>query len=57
VADKFCLPSCAEHHRRQHSEGWATFCKRLGVSKEVLLDGAAQFWRSWPDRHKWEITG
>ena len=56
VADSFCLPCCSGHHGRQHTRGWATFCKELGVTKEALLDAADRLWRAWPGRAKWEAN-
>lgn len=54
VSDRHSIPSCAVHHTWQHLWGWDTFCRRMGVTKEVLLDGAAQFWSAWPGRIAWE---
>lgn len=56
VADKFSLPACSGHHSRQHTKGWATFLRELGLTKEALLDAAARLWRAWPDRAKWEAN-
>ena len=56
VADKFALPCCSGHHRLQHTKGWATFLKMIGVTKEALLDAAGRFWRAWPGRAKWEAA-
>lgn len=54
VADKYAAPSCAGHHRRQHTKGWTTFLREVGMTKEDLLDGAGVFWLMWPGRPKWE---
>ena len=54
VADSYCLPACTVHHRLQHDKGWDTFCKLMGVTKQMLLDGAARLWRAWPGRVAWE---
>lgn len=54
VADRFCLPMCAKHHRRQHEMGWKSFMAAMGAREVVLLDAAASYWRSWPGRIAWE---
>jgi hypothetical protein len=56
VADKFALPCCSGHHLRQHTKGWATFLKEIGVNKEALLSAADRFWKAWPGRPKWEAA-
>jgi hypothetical protein len=53
VADCYSVPSCSGHHRRQHTRGWVTFLKEMGVSKEALLEAAGRFWRAWPGRVRW----
>jgi hypothetical protein len=54
VADRYCVPSCALHHRRQHTQGWVTFLRAVNFTKEDMLDGADILWRLWPGRLKWE---
>lgn len=54
VADRYAIPMCSAHHRRQHQIGWDTFCREMGVTKERLLVGAAMLWNLWPGRGKWE---
>ena len=54
VADRYSVPACSNHHRRQHNKGWATFRREVGFAVEDLLDGAEVFWRLWPGRLKWE---
>jgi hypothetical protein len=54
VADSFCLPSCSGHHSRQHTRGWATFIREMGVSKEARFEAADRLWRTWPGRVAWE---
>jgi hypothetical protein len=54
VADRYAVPACGFHHRRQHTRGWISFCREAGMSKEALLRGAAVFWHSWPGRIAWE---
>lgn len=54
VSDRFAVPACAGHHRRQHTKGWATFLKELGLGRESLLDAAAFLWGRWPGRANWE---
>lgn len=56
VADRYALPCCSTHHRRQHTVGWVTFLKSIGTTKEALLDAAGRFWRAWPGRSKWEAS-
>jgi hypothetical protein len=56
VADRFAVPACAGHHRRQHTKGWATFLREIGVNKEALLRAAETLWRAWPGRVKWEAN-
>ena len=53
VADKFCIPLCEDHHRRQHNKGWMTFEKEcLGGKSAVAISEA--YWRAWPGRVEWE---
>lgn len=54
VADRFSVVACAFHHGLQHTLGWATFLRRMGVTKEALLAVAEKLWREWPGRFKWE---
>lgn len=54
VADRFCLPACAAHHKLQHDKGWNTFCKLASTTKESLLGGAEFLWSRWPGRVAWE---
>ena len=54
VSDRYALPACGFHHRRQHQRGWISFCREMGFTKEDLLDGAEILWRLWPGRVKWE---
>jgi hypothetical protein len=54
VSDRYAIPACSAHHRRQHSVGWLTFCKRMNVTKEQLLIAAARLWNAWPSRVAWE---
>jgi hypothetical protein len=56
VADRYSLPSCAFHHRRQHQRGWISFCREMNVTKEQLLLAAAKLWNAWPSRLKWEAS-
>lgn len=53
VADRYSLPACSGHHRRQHSKGWATFLRELGLTEQLML-AAARLWNAWPGRLKWE---
>lgn len=55
VADRYALPSCSFHHRRQHQRGWISFCREMEVTKEQLLNAAAILWNQWPGRRAWEL--
>lgn len=53
VADRHCIPLCADHHNRQHSRGWATFEREcLGGKPAVAM--AAAYWQAWPGHVEWE---
>lgn len=54
VADRYSIPACGFHHRRQHTRGWISFCREFGVTKEQLLIAAARLWNAWPGRPAWE---
>ena len=54
VSDRYALPACSFHHRRQHQRGWISFCREFGVTKEQLLIAAARLWNAWPSRVAWE---
>ena len=54
VSDRYALPSCAGHHRAQHSLGWDTFISRARTTKAELLFAAATYWNRWPCRLAWE---
>lgn len=53
VADRHCIPLCSKHHRIQHTIGWKSFQERYCFG---AVGVAEQYWKRWPDRHKWEIT-
>jgi len=53
VSDRFAIPLCAGHHRRQHARGWATFEREcLGGKSAVAMADA--YWMQWPGRTAWE---
>ncbi len=53
VADRYCIPLCDGHHRRQHNRGWQTFEKEcLGGKSAVAI--AEAYWSAWPGRIAWE---
>jgi hypothetical protein len=54
VADRYTLPSCAKHHRRQTVRGWDTFIAEMKTSREALMKAAAILWHSWSGRAAWE---
>lgn len=54
VADRFCVPSCDSHHERQHRWGWDTFCGRLHITKDDLIEASKFLWLRWPGRPAWE---
>ena len=54
VADQHVVPSCAGHHRAQHSRGWNTFLASMGHTKDGLLYAAGRYWNAWPGRIAWE---
>ena len=55
VSDRFCIPLCDGHHRRQHSKGWRTFeAECLGGKSAIALSEA--YWSAWPGRHAWEAA-
>lgn len=53
VADRYALPLCSAHHRRQHNRGWKTFeAECLGGKSAVAMSDA--YWMAWPGRIEWE---
>ena len=54
VADRYAIPACGFHHRRQHTRGWISFCREMETTKEALLVAAARLWNAWGGRVAWE---
>lgn len=54
VADRYAVPACSGHHRRQHNKGWQTFMAAMGTNANELLIAAARLWNAWPSRASWE---
>jgi hypothetical protein len=54
VSDRYALPCCSGHHRLQHSIGWTSFMRRMGVTREQMMLAAARLWNAWPSRLAWE---
>jgi hypothetical protein len=54
VADRFTVPGCTKHHKRQTDRGWETFLREAKLTKEMLIDAAARYWKAWPGRIAWE---
>ena len=58
-SDFHALPLCQRHHDEQHGKiggfssrgGWPTFQLKYGFNAK---DVAAEYWRRWPGRVKWE---
>jgi hypothetical protein len=53
VADRHAISLCTGAHDEQHRRGWATF-ERIYMLDAMAL--AADFWRQWPGRAKWEAA-
>lgn len=51
AADCHAIPLCTFHHRQQHTRGWRTF---QNDHRFDAVKAAAEFWRRWPGRAKWE---
>lgn len=55
VADRYCIPLCSGHHRRQHARGWTTFeAECLGGKSAIAMANA--YWGAWPGRRAWEAN-
>jgi hypothetical protein len=54
VADRYALPGCNAHARRQCAKGWDTFIAEMKTSREALMVAAARLWNAWPGRRQWE---
>ena len=53
ASDRFAIPLCSGHHRRQHMRGWMTFeAECLGGKSAVAMADA--YWTAWPGRIEWE---
>ncbi|WP_343518131.1 hypothetical protein [Sphingomonas sp.] len=52
VADRWCIPLSDNCHKLQHVIGWPAFDARYLPAKAEQL--AAEYWRAWPGRKKWE---
>jgi hypothetical protein len=53
-SDRYAVPSCQAHHRRQHNKGWLTFLRDVNLTKNDLMIAAARLWNAWPGRVSWE---
>lgn len=59
ASDRFALPLCQRHHDEQGGKvgtfrqrgGWKTFEVKYGFK---AVEVAAEYWRKWPGRLKWE---
>lgn len=59
ASDKYAIPLCQRHHDEQGGKvgsfksrgGWPTFEAKYGFSAVVA---AADYWRRWPGRARWE---
>lgn len=59
ASDRFAIPLCQRHHDEQHGKigsfrqrgGWASFQLKYGFKATEV---AADYWRAWPGRGKWE---
>jgi hypothetical protein len=54
VADRFVIPGCSGHARRQHNKGWETFMREMNATRESLLLMADYLWKHWPGRIAFE---
>jgi hypothetical protein len=54
VADRFAVPACSIHHKRQTDMGWKQFEGRLIAREGFALRAAERYWRAWPGRIAWE---
>jgi hypothetical protein len=50
AADNNCVPACAHHHRLHTVKGWSA----LGITREQGTQMAAEYWKAWPARARWE---
>jgi len=55
-SDRYTIPLCSAHHRRQHSIGWKSFERETwGHNREGHALGLANsYWHYWPGRIAWE---
>lgn len=54
VSDRFAIPMCSAHHRRQHVMGWKSFLSAMNNKETTLMAAADAYWRNWPGRAAWE---
>lgn len=52
ASDRFAVPMCSTHHRKQHNIGWLTFQRIYGGFNAVAV--AESYWLRWPGRKAWE---
>lgn len=54
VADRWCIPLSETCHALQHRKGWPWFDQHIlgGIGRAEMM--AAEYWRLWPSRAKWE---
>lgn len=53
VADRWAIPLCSGHHRRQHNRGWHTFEKECLHGRSAIAMADA-YWHEWPGRIEYE---
>lgn len=54
VADKWAIPLSSNCHRLQTNKGWRWFEPRFLGKVGAGAEMAADYWRLWPGRPKWE---
>lgn len=55
-SDRFALPLCSGHHRRQHQVGEKPFEKESGIDMRAIADGMWAEWLKTSTGRKWEMA-
>lgn len=54
-SDRYALPLCADHHRRQHQIGERPFEKETGISMRSIADGLWEQWLKTETGRRWKL--
>jgi len=54
-SDRFALPLCSTHHRRQHQIGERPFEKEMNISMRSIADGLWEQWLKTETGRRWKL--